>query len=67
MDNQLTWEEQKIVDRAKEVVIKYNKQRMDKGELATIYAFVMSESGEIYDGPVWNLPSRPAYAQSGSL
>jgi cytidine deaminase len=47
---QLTKEEQKLVDYAKEAVVKYNKQRHAKGGIDTIYAFVLSDSGKIYDG-----------------
>lgn len=47
---QLTSEEQKLVDYAKKAVVKYNKQRHAKGGIDTIYAFVLSDSGKIYDG-----------------
>ncbi len=47
---QLTKEEQKLVEHAKGAVVKYNKQRHEKGGIDTIYAFVLSDSGKIYDG-----------------
>lgn len=46
----LTKDEQKLVDYAKEAIVKYNKQRKAKGGIDTIYAFVLSDSGKIYDG-----------------
>ncbi len=50
MTIQLTKDEQRLVDHAKEMVVKYNNHRNAKGQLATIYAFVLSDSGKIYDG-----------------
>jgi cytidine deaminase len=47
---QLTKDEQRLVNHAKESLVRYNKQRNAKGQLATIYAFVLSDSGKIYDG-----------------
>jgi cytidine deaminase len=46
----LTQNEQKLVNYAKKAIVKYNKQRKAKGEFDTIYAFVLSDSGKIYDG-----------------
>ncbi len=46
----LTGDEKKLVDHAKNAVLRYNKLRVSNGELATIYAFVLSSSGKIYDG-----------------
>ncbi len=50
MDVELTLEEQKLVDHAKRAIITYNKQRHAKGGTDTLYGFVLSESGKIYDG-----------------
>ena len=50
MTIQLTKDEKRLVDHAKKMVVKYNNQRNAKGQLATIYAFVLSDSGKIYDG-----------------
>lgn len=50
MSIQLTKDEQKLVDHAKKMVVKYNKQRHSKGGIDTGYAFVLSDSGKIYDG-----------------
>jgi cytidine deaminase len=50
MDIELTKNEQKLVEHAKEAVVKYNKQRHEKGGIDTLYSFLLSESGNIYDG-----------------
>ena len=50
MDIELTKNEQKLVEHAKEAVVRYNKQRHAKGGIDTLYSFVLSESGNIYDG-----------------
>ncbi len=45
-----TSDEQKLIDHAKKSVVKYNKLRDEKGGIDTLYSFVMSDSGKIYDG-----------------
>ena len=50
MEIQLTEEEQKLVEYSKESIIKYNKIRHAKGDIDTLYAFLISESGKVYDG-----------------
>ncbi|MBI4163220.1 MAG: hypothetical protein HY512_00020 [Candidatus Aenigmarchaeota archaeon] len=50
MSNKYNKDEQRLVDYAKESVIKYNKERKSNGGIDTIYAFVLSDSGKIYDG-----------------
>src|SRR5438045_428225 len=50
MDIILTPEEEKLVEHAKEAVVKYNKLRHSKGDIDTLYGFVLSDSGEIYNG-----------------
>lgn len=45
-----TSDEKKLIEHAKEAVVKYNKLRKVKGGIDTLYAFVMSDSGKIYDG-----------------
>jgi len=50
MDTQLTPSEQKLMDHAKENVIKYNKQRHAKGGIDTLYGFLITKEGSIYDG-----------------
>lgn len=47
---ELTLEEQKLVDHAKEAIVKYNTMRHTKGDIDTLYGFVLSDGGEIYDG-----------------
>ena len=46
----LTSDEQKLVDHAKKAIVKYNKLRGSKGGIDTLYSFVLSSSGKIYDG-----------------
>jgi len=47
-------DEKKLIEYAKKAVVKYNKLRKRKGghqyNIDTLYAFVMSDSGKIYDG-----------------
>ena len=50
MDTQLTEEEKKLIEYSKEAVVKYNKIRHTNGGIDTLYAFLISESGKIYDG-----------------
>lgn len=50
MTESFTQDERKLINHAKEMVIKYNKQRHANGGIDTIYAFVLSDSGKIYDG-----------------
>jgi cytidine deaminase len=45
-----TSEEKELIAHAEKAVVKYNKLRKAKGGIDTLYAFVMSNSGEIYDG-----------------
>jgi cytidine deaminase len=50
MGMDLTSEEKRLVAYAKEAIVKYNKLRHAKGDLDTLYGFVLSDSGAIYDG-----------------
>lgn len=50
MTVRLTKDEQKLVGHAKGMIVRYNKRRHAKGGIDTIYAFVLSDSGRIYDG-----------------
>lgn len=50
MDIQLTPAEQKLVDYAKEGVTKYNSQRHTRGGIDTLYGFLITKEGTIYDG-----------------
>jgi cytidine deaminase len=45
-----TPDEKKIIEYAKKAIVRYNKKRRIKGGIDTLYAFVMSDSGKIYDG-----------------
>lgn len=50
MDIKLTSEEQKLVEHAKEAIVRYNTMRHAKDDIDTLYGFVLSDSGKIYDG-----------------
>ncbi len=50
MDIVFTPNERKLVEHAKEAIVRYNKQRHAKGGIDTLYAFLISESGTMYDG-----------------
>ncbi|MBU1112212.1 MAG: hypothetical protein ABIG93_04595 [archaeon] len=45
-----TSDERKLIAYTKKAIVKYNKLRHAKGGIDTLYAFVMSDSGKIYDG-----------------
>lgn len=45
-----TSDEKKLIDHAKKAVVRYNRLRKQKAGIDTLYAFVMSDSGKIYDG-----------------
>jgi len=45
-----TPDEKKLIDCAKKAIVKYNKLRKANGGIDTLYSFVMSDSGKIYDG-----------------
>ena len=47
---ELSKDERKLVDYSKKAVVRYNKQRHAKRGIDTIYAFVLSNSGKVYDG-----------------
>lgn len=42
--------EQNLIDYAKKAVVKYNQMRHKKGSIDTLYSFLISASGRIYDG-----------------
>jgi cytidine deaminase len=50
MEPQFTSDEQKLIDYAKEAIVRYNRMRHENGGVDTLYAFLMSDSGKIYDG-----------------
>ena len=50
MDITLTPDEQKLVEHAKKAIVRCNKMRQEKGSIDTLYSFLMSDSGKIYDG-----------------
>ena len=50
MNITITPKEQKLLDYSKEAIVKYNKMRHEKGGIDTLYAFLVTDSGNIYDG-----------------
>lgn len=50
MNIKLTPDEQKLVEHAKQAIIKYNKIRHKKDDIDTLYSFLLSETGKIHDG-----------------
>jgi cytidine deaminase len=46
----LTSREKALLVHAKKAIVKYNTMRQKNGGLNTLYAFLMSDSGKIYDG-----------------
>ncbi|MEK7110110.1 MAG: hypothetical protein AAB876_02715 [Patescibacteria group bacterium] len=50
MDINLTPEEKRLVEYSKEAIIKYNKMRHANGGIDTLYSFILSDSGNIFDG-----------------
>ena len=55
---ELTPEEERLVAYAKDAIVRYNTMRHAAGGIDTLYAFLLSESGAIYDGAAYeaNLP-----------
>jgi len=50
MPVKFTLNEKKLIDHAKKTIVKYNKMRSVKGGVDTLYSFLLSDSGQIYDG-----------------
>ena len=50
MKLELAPEEKALVEHAKEAVVKYNTIRHENGGIDTLYAFLLSDSGNIHDG-----------------
>lgn len=46
----LTPSEKRLINYSKKAIVKYNRMRHKKGGIDTLYSFLMSDSGEIYDG-----------------
>ena len=49
MNVNFTSQEKKLISHAKRAIVKYNRMRHSHGGIDTLYAFLMSESGKIYD------------------
>lgn len=58
MDNEFTPDETKLIEYTKEAVVKYNKIRHENGGIDTLYSFILSDSGNIYNGACYeaNIP-----------
>lgn len=50
MDIELTLEEKTLIEYSKEAIVKYNKMRHINGGVDTLYSFLLSASGKIFDG-----------------
>jgi cytidine deaminase len=50
MTTKLTPTEKRLIEYAKRAIVRYNKIRHKKGGVDTLYSFVLSDSGKIYDG-----------------
>ena len=50
MNLDLTPEEKRLIEYSQEAIVKYNKIRHANGGIDTLYAFVLSDKEEIYDG-----------------
>jgi cytidine deaminase len=50
MNIDLSIEETQLVEYSKDAIVKYNKMRHANGGIDTLYSFLLSESGKIYDG-----------------
>ena len=50
MNIKLTQDELGLVEHAKRSIVRYNRQRHARGGKDTLYSFLLSESGSIYDG-----------------
>lgn len=61
----LSPEEKRLVDYSKDAIVRYNKMRHAKGGIDTLYAFLLSDSGNIYDGASYepNIPHASVCAE----
>ncbi len=50
MDIKLTAQEKKLVEHAKNAIVQYNTMRHKRGSIDTLYSFLMTDNGKIYDG-----------------
>jgi cytidine deaminase len=50
MESKMTADEMKLVEYSKKAIVKYNKIRHANGGIDTLYAFLLSEAGKVYDG-----------------
>jgi cytidine deaminase len=50
LSTDLTPDEDRLVEYAKEAIVKYNRIRHARGSIDTLYSFLLSDSSHIYDG-----------------
>jgi cytidine deaminase len=64
-DINLTEDEKRLVDYSQKAIIKYNQIRHANGGIDTLYAFLLSENGNFYDGASFepNLPHASVCAE----
>ncbi len=64
-----TRDEKKLIDYSKKKILEYSKYRKENGLYDIIHAFVLSESGKIYDGTCFesNLPQTCICAETHAV
>ncbi|MFO7794235.1 MAG: hypothetical protein R6V35_04655 [Candidatus Nanohaloarchaea archaeon] len=60
MTEELTESEEELVDTARERILNHAESRWEEGLYDVLYAFVLSESGEIYEGKPFE-SSQPSF------
>ncbi|OIP98411.1 hypothetical protein AUK40_01585 [Candidatus Wirthbacteria bacterium CG2_30_54_11] len=50
MAHELTTDEQQLISYAEKAIIRFNTIRQNHGGIDTLYSFILSDSGKIYDG-----------------
>lgn len=58
MNVDLLPDEQRLIGHAKDAIVRYNKMRHEKGGIDTLYSFLLTDSGNIYDGASYE-PNTP--------
>lgn len=58
----MTADEIKLVEYSKKAIVKYNKIRHANAGIDTLYVFLLSEAGKVYDGASFK-PSHNAFAR----
>src|SRR5688572_22970707 len=65
MDSEIAADEAKLIEYSKAAIVKYNKIRHANGGIDTLYAFLLSDRGNIYDGASFepNIPHASVCAE----